>query len=271
MDKLPTLLCAVCAADAIVWDGSDGHQGLRCADHVSTPRPFEVRELTSYDRGLWDHQLHVDAETPKVFAARLAYPAGHPHAMGAADSVHVVAYRGDIVISGDWAPNDGVIGRAGAGGPVWFAKRHGPEFLAGRFLEDIPRADRLVDALLTTEAELREQLGGDALTDAEREAVEAQWATLDMLRDELGEDPHEAEIDEDLWGRILDALQVGSKDLDLYGPDPAHMAHLFAVQRRFRVLYLRHVEARGARRLAGWVEGCARLVRARLLLGGAGC
>jgi len=271
MDKLPTLLCAVCATDATAWDGSDGHQGLRCADHVASPRPFEVRELTSYDRRLWDHQLHVDTDTPQVFAARLAYPAGHPHAMGAADSVHVVAYQGEIVIGGDWAPADGAVGRAGAGGPDWFARVHGPEFLACRFLKDIPRADRLVDALLTSEAELREQLGGDALTDAEREAVEAQWATLDMLRDELGEDPPGAEIDEQLWSRILAALQVGSADLDLYGPDTHHMAHLFAIQRRFRVLYLRHVEAGRTRPLAEWIRGYARIMKARLLLGGSGC
>lgn len=256
------LPCAVCAADAVTWDGTDGHQGLRCAEHAPEPRPFEVRDLTMHDRTLWDHELRVDADLPAVYVARLVPTRD---VLNQADGVRIIACGGEIILTGDWAPDDGVIGRAGDGGAAWFARDHAPDFLAGRFLLDVFRDDLLVSRLLDAEAELRDQIAGEIGDDVERQEVEIRWAALDMLVEELGADPRAAELDDQLRSRISAAVFRELGELDVYGPTPDHVQHLFAIQRRFRVLYQR--AQRRAR--AGGLRAMVRRLRTRLLLGGA--
>lgn len=229
MSEEPLICASVgCAAAATHWDGTMGNQGQRCDKH----RGNDHVPLNEYDRYYWRYKLITRCEQPEVVAYTLA-PA-HRDPSERAQTTEVAVIRGQILIFGDWCPspgkghNGGVISHVRGDALFWFCGRRMPSsgrYLAEKFLEQVWSDELALDWI-------RERLASES----------DPWAKArfgELLEDAEWRAGDGGELETWFAGAAEDEESpISSDDLNVgYGYVPAAVAHLLAIQRRFRALW----------------------------------
>lgn len=228
--------CVECGAVATLLGTIAGT--LVCAEHQRVIHPHMV-DLTGFDRDLWDHTLEVIMESQRVQLYRLVDPDCRGSEM---QSTRIGFLDGYVVIHGDMCPgveqqdNRGVTCGPNYDRP-WFVGAKSPDYLNGKFLERV-----FVPELAADMCRERIDTGlARARHDEELEDLATEADALDMSDGRAIE----------AWKARLYEVTGDWEDLDAcMGYEPANAALLGAIQRRFRLLWLRREGAFGDERAA---------------------